>query len=1003
MWTGKTAGEAFICVRATGATADRPGLWNLGGNDRTYYPYTNGDLYDGAFTSTRYQFDPVDDITVWRIYNVSKAAGTGSWNARIDNVVRSGPTSVTFVAPSQMVIGEYTGQWWSGDIAEVVMYDRELTSGERSDVYDYLAARHIIVDADVDAVTIASVATVGAPTFTVIDEPATIQAVATVPVPEDIQSDSAAALVNAVTVPAVATVGSPALPKFPATIQAVATVGTPFFPVFVATIPVVATVGGAFPIVDLPFTSTVNFRGLSATVTFADDRSGRVAVIDYPGDNQLVLAGGLDVVATLLSPDTADLQAEVSTSSAFTTILDTGVITDIDPDDQGTITLAGLTAGNTYYVRARAGSDTENEWGDWSATVTVTTSTNVGEGYVYLYATDVDTSPPVPQIWWTIYDPVEATVTIVGAGFGETEATYDAVIEGTTAGGTEELVVESWTQVDDTLAGGARDIAYKISADPQHQIIVVTAPADVDDAGVGIQVILNDGEQQSPIFYDYLPGGENPETRPNTGWWVEIRDFFDPSTVYATLHKFNNLSFTKPLNDAGFGSVSFARRDPIVKILLPSIDEPEGKLLLTFPSYWSFYYNGAERFRMVYEGKDKDRASAAEPEQIIISGSGRAVELQWSPVLPNNWPDNTKARPRKFEDSVWAESFIELLNESKDRGEITDINPTFTRTHDSYGVPWYTLGDREIEPGTTLFELLQTAADVEQFDWLVTASGKLHAAPSLGDDLSYDVRFFPGTTVNEIGAVETRTDIRNRIYVEGTAGRISSVDHALSQERWGVRAMYLRSDESSSQRQRERVAHGTIRQTRRPLREKSVKVPFEHLDPITQESYGRSLFIDYGLGDIVGFGPKIDADSGDPVSSRDVKVQEIGVTVNSTGQTEVDLTFESKVERIMERARRLLQARMGAGHPRKRLGKGNCRWRTCGTRTRSSRAPGTPSSMTTRRRGGRTAYPVTRGTSGGTRNSPRWCRRCTSRWTRPVSSGVSPRGSVTCQRMDRWC
>ena len=245
--------------------------------------------------------------------------------------------------------------------------------------------------------------------------------------------------------------------------------------------------------------------------------------------------------------------------------------------------------------------------------------------------------------------------------------------------------------------------------------------------------------------------------------------------------------------------MSFARRDPIVQILLPSIDEPEGKLLLTFPSYWSFYYNGAERFRMVYEGKDKDRAFAAEPEQIIISGSGRAVELQWSPVLPNNWPDNTKARPRGFQDRVWAESFIELLNESKDRGEITDINPTFTRTHDSYGVPWYTLGDREIEPGTTLFELLQTAADVEQFDWLVTASGKLHAAPVLGDDLSYDVRFFPGTTVNEIGAVETRTDIRNRIYVEGTAGRISSVDHALSQERWGVRAMYLRSDESSSQ------------------------------------------------------------------------------------------------------------------------------------------------------------------------------------------------------------
>ena len=58
-------------------------------------------------------------------------------------------------------------------------------------------------------------------------------------------------------------------------------------------------------------------------------------------------------------------------------------------------------------MRARAGLDVEDEWGKWSATVTVTTSTNVGEGYVYLYATDVDTSPPAPQIWWTIDDPVE--------------------------------------------------------------------------------------------------------------------------------------------------------------------------------------------------------------------------------------------------------------------------------------------------------------------------------------------------------------------------------------------------------------------------------------------------------------------------------------------------------------------------------------------------------------------------------------------------------------------
>ena len=42
--------------------------------------------------------------------------------------------------------GNYGHEWWHGDIAEILVYDRALSGSEREQVWDYLAARYGLAD-----------------------------------------------------------------------------------------------------------------------------------------------------------------------------------------------------------------------------------------------------------------------------------------------------------------------------------------------------------------------------------------------------------------------------------------------------------------------------------------------------------------------------------------------------------------------------------------------------------------------------------------------------------------------------------------------------------------------------------------------------------------------------------------------------------------------------------------------------------------------------------------
>lgn len=141
---GSTSAEIFIYVSINSLSVDNSGLYQFGGNDNTYYTYIDGNVYDGSFTNTRYSFPAAPNITAgtWKVYNVSHNGTTRT--VRINGTVVHTAT-VAFTPPSQAVknvlrIGRSQGVPWQGRIAGFIAYNRSLTSTERTQVTDYLAA-----------------------------------------------------------------------------------------------------------------------------------------------------------------------------------------------------------------------------------------------------------------------------------------------------------------------------------------------------------------------------------------------------------------------------------------------------------------------------------------------------------------------------------------------------------------------------------------------------------------------------------------------------------------------------------------------------------------------------------------------------------------------------------------------------------------------------------------------------------------------------------------------
>jgi hypothetical protein len=148
---GATQAEAFIVLKATNDLPSSPhGLWYFG-TSQGYYPNTDGKVLDDFGTGSQRDLgDPAQPVSQFHLYNVSSKAN--SWNAWINGLNLLSSTNNSFAYTPSPVLGYsitcpyycYT-YYFAGDIAEVLVYNRVLSSDERAAVGTYLNKRFAFV------------------------------------------------------------------------------------------------------------------------------------------------------------------------------------------------------------------------------------------------------------------------------------------------------------------------------------------------------------------------------------------------------------------------------------------------------------------------------------------------------------------------------------------------------------------------------------------------------------------------------------------------------------------------------------------------------------------------------------------------------------------------------------------------------------------------------------------------------------------------------------------
>jgi hypothetical protein len=137
------AGEIFVVVRAVSNTPT-PGhsMYQFGGASYgAIYPDHDGRMYD-TFGSTNQNLlgAPPVDLTKFNLYNVT--ASSGAWSVRFNGMMMYSTATNTVSFPAGPVLGGADGNYFDGDIAEVIVYNRMLNPLEREAVGTYIMSRY---------------------------------------------------------------------------------------------------------------------------------------------------------------------------------------------------------------------------------------------------------------------------------------------------------------------------------------------------------------------------------------------------------------------------------------------------------------------------------------------------------------------------------------------------------------------------------------------------------------------------------------------------------------------------------------------------------------------------------------------------------------------------------------------------------------------------------------------------------------------------------------------
>jgi probable HAF family extracellular repeat protein len=151
LMSGATQGEAFAVLKATLPLPSTPrSLWRFGTSYYSQlYPWTDGNIYEDFGNSVRPQVPvALQPLDKFHIYNA--VSGASELTARYNGAPLYHTTNNSVVFSSNPTLGSSTGgnggtAYFDGDIAEVMIFNRVLTSQERDVVGNYLNGRYALV------------------------------------------------------------------------------------------------------------------------------------------------------------------------------------------------------------------------------------------------------------------------------------------------------------------------------------------------------------------------------------------------------------------------------------------------------------------------------------------------------------------------------------------------------------------------------------------------------------------------------------------------------------------------------------------------------------------------------------------------------------------------------------------------------------------------------------------------------------------------------------------
>ncbi len=145
---GTTQAEVFVVLKADVAYPGTiRGLWKFGTDNSSWvrYPNTDGSIWEDFGSTANYAMGvPAQPLTDYHLFNVS--SGSGLWTARLNGVVQGSRTNSTYAYNTAPTLGK-NSYYFDGDVAEVVIYDRVLSTAERNAVSYYLNSKYALVAA----------------------------------------------------------------------------------------------------------------------------------------------------------------------------------------------------------------------------------------------------------------------------------------------------------------------------------------------------------------------------------------------------------------------------------------------------------------------------------------------------------------------------------------------------------------------------------------------------------------------------------------------------------------------------------------------------------------------------------------------------------------------------------------------------------------------------------------------------------------------------------------